>query len=102
MGALFRGILGKQIRDGGVGGGERVLVDLAYTAAVKILAAEIAAGFQRHMTFGAVRLGFGRIIKATCAHAGNSAQQVGVVMILAAQEFLVVVQLNRNAYLVAN
>src|SRR5437764_498916 len=97
MGCLFRRVLGQQIRDGGIGGRERVLVNLAHAAAVKILTAEVAARLQRHMTFGTVCLRFRRIVKATCANAGYTTQQVRIVVILPAQEFLVVVQLDGDA-----
>ncbi len=54
------------------------------------------------MTGGTVGLRFRWIVKAARPDAGNTTQQVGIVMVLAAQEFLVVVQLDRDADLVAN
>src|SRR5229473_2484946 len=77
-------------------------MNLAYTAAVEILAAEVAARRKRHVTSGTVGIGLGWIVKTACPNAGNATQQIGIVMVLATQEFLVVVQLDGDAYLVAN
>ncbi len=68
---------------------------------IKKVRSKIRRFLQRHMTAGAVRLGFIRIIKAARAMAGNTAKQISVVMILTAQKFLIMIQLAWNADLVA-
>src|SRR5712692_3808726 len=102
MGCFLGRFLGQKKRQARIGGGEGVSVNLAHAAAVKILAAEIAARFQRHVTAGTVGLGLRWIVEAARADARNATQQVGVVVVLTAQEFFVVVQLNGDADLVAN
>ena len=54
------------------------------------------------MALVAVVDSLGRVIKTACPMAGHSAEVVVVIMILAAQPLLVVVQLKRNAHLVAS
>jgi len=67
---------------------------------VEEVGAEILRLLQRHMTAGAVYNGLIRVIKTAGAVAGHTAEEEAVVMVLAAQELFVVVQLLRNADLV--
>src|SRR5206468_12484451 len=81
-------------------GWEKVTMDLAFAAAIEVSAAEIGALRQRHVALRAPRLGLGRIVKAAGPHAGDPAEQVRIVMVLAAEELLVVIQRHRQADLV--
>src|SRR5436309_8695238 len=63
--------------------------------------AEIIGGSQWHVAATAIELRLFGVIKAAGAVAGNSAQQVGIIMILPAQELLVLRQFDGQADLVA-
>ncbi len=78
-----------------------MVVHLAHARAVEILGAEIHARLQRHVADGAVLLRLWRVVEAAGAVARDAAEQVRVVMVLAAKELLVVVQFHRQAHLVA-
>ena len=67
----------------------------------KSFAPKSPLGLQRHVADRAVLLGLRRVVEAPRAVAGDAAEQVRVVVVLAAQELLVVVQLDRQADLVA-
>src|SRR5438067_2004761 len=64
--------------------------------------AEIARRLQRQVAAGAILLSFLRVIEAAGAVTGNAAEQIAVVMILAAEEFQVLGQLVRQADLMAS
>src|ERR1051325_5609453 len=88
--------------DAGVGGGEKVIVHFADVVGVENLRAEIVLrDLQRHVAAVAVELRDGRIIKAARIVARDAAQEVSVVMILAAQEFLIVIEFVWDADFVA-
>src|SRR5205814_7833434 len=63
--------------------------------------AEVLGFLQRHVAAGAVLHRLLGIVETARAVARHAAEQVGVVVILAAQEFLIFVQLLWNADLVA-
>src|SRR5207248_10654934 len=98
-GAAVR-LLGDQPRQASVSGGEEVTVPLTDAAIIEVAGAEVIAGLERHVAAGAVGLHLGRVVEAASAVA-DTGQLGGVEVILAAQELLVLVQLDRQADLVA-
>ena len=62
---------------------------------------EILRFLQRHVATGAILHGLRRVVEAARAMSGHAAEQVRVIMVLAAEEILVVVQVAGNADLVA-
>ena len=68
---------------------------------VEKIGAKIPGFLERHVAAGAVPDRFLRIVKTARAVARNAAEQIGVVVILAAQEFLIFVQFQRDADFVA-
>ena len=85
----------------GVGAGEEVVVDLPRALAVEVPGAEVVRGQQVHVALGAVRLRHRRVVEAPRPVAGDAREQVGVVVVLPADEILVVVQGEGQADLVA-
>ncbi len=63
----------------------------ANAAIVKVPRGKVLALAQRHMALGTIRLGHFRVVKRAGVMAADAAQVKRVVMILAAQEVLVVV-----------
>ena len=88
-------------RQAGVGADEEVVVDLAAALAVEILGPEVVGGYEIHVALDAARLGDRRVIEAPCPVARDAREQEGVVVVLAADEILVVVQREGQAHLVA-
>ena len=76
----------------GVGGGEEVVVDLAAALAVEVFRAEVVRGDEVHVAVDALALRHRRVIEAPRPVAGDAREQERVVMVLAAEEVLVVVQ----------
>ena len=88
----------------GVGGGKQMIMNAADRiggGGIENPRAEIIGGLQWHVASVAIGLGLFRIIETAGVVAGNTAQQIGVVVILTAQEFFVVIQILRDADLVA-
>jgi len=71
--------------------GNRWLCTLRTPLPSKSACTEIFAGFERHVTRSATRLGLGRVVESAGAMTRNAAQQVGIVMILTTQELFVVI-----------
>ena len=78
-----------------------MVVDAQLGGAGEQLGAEIARRLERHVAAAAIRLGLRRVVEAARAVPRNAAQQERIVMVLAAEEFLVVVQRQRQVHLVA-
>ena len=76
-------------------------MDLQFAGIVEDFRTKVRRLAQRHVAAVAVLLCLGRIVKTAGSVAGNSAEQIRIVVVLAAQKFLVVVQLERQADLVA-
>src|SRR6185369_3913845 len=88
-----------QMRDTGVGGGKEMAVNEArgLVGGIEKVRAEIRGFLERHVAGSAVLFGLVRIIKAARTVAGNTAEQIAVVMILAAQKIFIVIQIPRDA-----
>jgi len=88
----------------GVGARKKVIVDKAVglIRGIKEARPKIRGSLQRHMATGAILLGTFRVIKAARIVAGNAAEQIGVVMVLAPEEFLVLRHLVGEADLVTD
>src|SRR5687768_4045149 len=91
------------VRDSRVRRREKMLVDhqLARLLRIKILCPKVFRRHQRHVTAVAVLLRLRRIVKASRIPAGDTAQEKGIVMILTAEELLVLIQREREMDLVA-
>ena len=76
-------------------------MDLAPSLAVEVLGAEVARGLELHVALVAIRLGDFGVVEAASPVAGDTGQEVGVVVVLAADEILVVGDADRQADLVA-
>ena len=93
--------------DGGVGGGELVVMDgeqvveVAVRVGLKPPGPEVARRHQLHVAAVAVCFGFGRVVEAAHAVAGDAAEQEGVIVVLPAEE-LVGVELRGQVDLVAS
>src|SRR5262249_10972226 len=94
-------VVNQQPRQAGVGADEAVVMHLADTAAIEVLVAEVVARLPRHVALGTVGLGHRRIVETAGSMAGNAAEQVAVVMVLAAQELLVEIDGHGDADLMA-
>jgi len=99
--SAYRGVPCRIAKQAGVRGREAVVVDLPDAGPVAVLRPEVLARQERHVARGAVLLGLGRVVEAPHAVARDAAEQIGVVVVLAAEELLVVVQLLRQGDLVA-
>ena len=86
-------------RDASVGCGEKMTMDETRRGIrlVEKVRTKILRLFQRHVATRTIRLRLLRVIKTSRAVTRHAAEEVGVVMILAAQEFLILVQLLREA-----
>src|SRR2546423_4462335 len=69
---------------------------------VEELRAKITRSLKRHVAAGAIELGLFRIIEAARAVPRNAAEQERIIMILSAQEVLILGQLNGNTDLVTS
>ena len=93
----------EQVGDAGVGGREEMVVDLGD---IRLFALRVATGTevvrrqQVHVATVAVRFGLGRVVEARHAVARDAGEKVRVVVVLSAQE-LVVIQLLGQVDLVA-
>ena len=88
-------------RQAGVGAEEEVVVDLRAPPAVEVAGAEVARGDEVHVAVDAVALGLGGVVEAAGAASRDAREEEGVVMVLPAEEILVVVQGVRETHLVA-
>ena len=88
-------------RQAGVGPEEEVVVDLPPPLAVEVACAEVERGDRVHVAVDALSLRLGRIIEAARAAAGDPREQERVVMVLPAEEVLVVVEREGEPHLVA-
>ena len=86
----------------GVRPGEQVVVDRQPAAVIERPGSEVGRRLQRHMAAVAIILRRGRVVEAPRAVARHTAEQVRVVVILAAQELLVVGQFLRQVHLMAD
>src|SRR5258708_10647872 len=88
-----------QIWYAGVGARKLVTVNITRHSIRRIekVSAKIRRFLQRHVTASAVCFGFIRLIKTARAMAGHATKQISVVMILAPEKFLIMIQLARNA-----
>ena len=95
--------LAAEVSDPGVRRRKEMVVNKprALVGRVEKIRSEVLGFLQRHVAAGAVLHRLLRVIETARAVAGHAAQQIRVVVILAAQEFLVLVQVRRNADLVA-
>ena len=91
-----------QIGDAGIRRRKQMIVNFQRIVRAEKSRAEIIRSLQRHMASRAVQLRFRRIIERPGIMAGHTAEQVGIVMILPAQPFLVMIQLAGNAHLMAS
>ena len=91
------------VRQRGVGGGEQMAVNepRRRVGRVKEVRPEILRFLQRHVATRAIGHRLFRIIETAGAVAGDPAEQVRVIVILAPQELFVIIQLPRHAHLVA-
>ena len=88
-------------RHPGVGSRERMAVDGEEVIGAVFLGPEIRRGLERHVAFGAIGLGLVGIIERPGIHPRHAREQVRIVVVLAAQELLVVVHRVGDAHLVA-
>ena len=89
-----------EVSDPGIRRRKEMVVDFELPGIIEFPRAEVRRLLQRHVAAGAVRHRLFRVIKTARAVAGHTAEEVGVVVILAAQEFFIFVQLLRDADLV--
>ena len=80
---------------------EEVVVDLATALAIEVPGAEVGGRLQLHVAFDAVGLGDRRIVEASGTVSRDARQEERIVMVLPADEVLVVVDPVRQADLVA-
>ena len=95
-------LVATHMRQGGVRRGKKMIVDeaLGLIRRVEKVRPEILRRDQRHVTVIAILLSLGREIERACAVA-RATEHERIVVILAAQPFLVVIHRERNADLVA-
>ena len=96
--------LAPQEGQGGVGRGEKVIVDeaLRRVGGVKKVRAEILGSLEWHVTAIAVLLGLGRIVERARPMAGSAAKQIGVVVVLPALELFVAGHLEGQPHFVTD
>ena len=85
----------------GIGSRKCMAVDGEEVIGAVFLGPEIRRGLERHVAFGAIGLGLVGIIERPRIHARYAREQVRIVVVLAAQELLVVVHRVGDAHLVA-
>jgi hypothetical protein len=78
-------------------GWEEVVVNGEILVRAVNAGAEIFGFLERHVAAVAVELRFGRVVKSAGIVAGDAAQEVGVIGILAPEEFLIFVEFMRDA-----
>ena len=72
-----------------VGGREEVVMDGQPAGIVVELRSKIGGTFERHVAGGTTLLGHCRVVETPCAMAGDPGEEKGVVVVLAAEKFLV-------------
>ena len=85
-----------------IGAGKEVVVNLPHALAVEVPGPEVVRGKQIHMALVAIGFRHRRIIEAPRSMAGNAREQVGVVMVLAPHEILVMIDGIRYSDLVTH
>ena len=94
--------LAAQVRDAGVRSREKMIVDAQrLVRRIEELRAKITARLQRHVAACAILLRLLRVVESACVVTRHPAQEISVVMILAAEEVLVLRHVVRQADLVA-
>ena len=86
--------------DGGICTGEEMVVDAELASAVEIPSPKITRRHQVHVAAGTLLLSLGGKVEAL-GSVRDAAEEVGVVVVLAAEEFLVMVQFLGQMYFVA-
>lgn len=72
------------VGEGGVCGGEEVIVDRERVGVTEEFGTEIFRSFERHVALIAIGLGGGWVIERTSVVSGEAAEEEGIVVVLSA------------------